>query len=48
LQPAESAIHQIALDEPAAGWREAETAMDRARARFGDGVVKPASLLDES
>ncbi len=47
LQPVESASHQIALDEPDAGWREAETAVDRARARFGDGVVKPASLLSE-
>ncbi len=46
LQPAEAASHQIAFDEPEAGWREAETAMDAARARFGNGVVKPASLLD--
>jgi DNA polymerase-4 len=46
LQPAESASHQIALDEPDAGWREAETAVDRAVARFGTGVVRPASLLD--
>jgi DNA polymerase-4 len=29
-----------------AGWREAETAVDQAAARFGDGVVRPASLLD--
>jgi DNA polymerase-4 len=46
LQPASGASHQIAFDEPIAGWREAETAMDAARARFGNGVVKPASLLD--
>ena len=46
LMPAEAASHQIALEEPAAGWREAETAVDRAVARFGDGVVRPASLLD--
>lgn len=46
LQSVESASHQIRFDEPEAGWREAETAVDRARARFGDGVVKPASLLD--
>lgn len=46
LQPAESASHQIALDEPEAGWREAETAVDAATARFGKGVVRPASLLD--
>ena len=48
LQPAESASHQIALDEPAAGWREAESAVDAAVARFGKGVVRPASLLDIS
>jgi DNA polymerase IV len=46
LQPAQAATHQIAFDEPEAGWREAETAMDAARARFGNEVVKPASLLD--
>ena len=46
LQPADAATHQIAFDEPEAGWREAETAMDAARARFGNEVVKPASLLD--
>ncbi|MGB3015885.1 MAG: hypothetical protein WBB41_14770, partial [Candidatus Nanopelagicales bacterium] len=46
LTPADAATHQIALDEPVAGWREAETAVDQAAARFGDGVVRPASLLD--
>ncbi|MEZ5185881.1 MAG: DNA polymerase IV [Candidatus Nanopelagicales bacterium] len=46
LTHVEAASHQIALDEPDAGWREAETAIDRAVARFGDGVVRPASLLD--
>ncbi|GAA5162022.1 DNA polymerase IV [Ornithinimicrobium tianjinense] len=33
------------LDEPEHGWREAERAMDRAAARFGDHVVRPASLI---
>jgi DNA polymerase-4 len=46
LSPAGVAGHQIALDEPEAGWREAETAVDRAVARFGRGAVLPASLLD--
>jgi DNA polymerase-4 len=45
LSPASEAPHQIALDEPDAGWREAESAIDRAVDRFGDGVVRPASLL---
>lgn len=46
LQSAQSASHQISLDEPEAGWREAETAVDAAVARFGKGVVRPASLID--
>ena len=46
LAPAAVSTHQIAFDEPEAGWREAETAVDRAVARFGSGVVRPASLLD--
>jgi DNA polymerase-4 len=37
---------QLALTEPGPSWREAEQAADRASARFGAGVVRPASLLD--
>lgn len=33
------------LDEPEHGWRDAERAMDRAAARFGSGIVRPASLV---
>lgn len=36
---------QLLLDEPAYGWRDAERAADRARARFGVGSVRPASLV---
>lgn len=36
---------QLLLDEPAYGWRDAERAADRARARFGAGSVRPASLV---
>jgi DNA polymerase IV len=36
--------HQLALDERAHSWREAEQAVDRASARFGPGAVRPASL----
>ncbi|RNL86642.1 DNA polymerase IV [Halostreptopolyspora alba] len=36
--------HQLALDEPEAGWREAERAIDRVARRFGDDVVRPATL----
>ena len=46
LTVASGSSHQISWDEPDAGWREAETAVDRAVARFGSGAVRPASLLD--
>ncbi|AKT52031.1 DNA polymerase IV [Arsenicicoccus sp. oral taxon 190] len=36
---------QATLDEPEHGWRDAERAVDRASARFGAGVVRPASLV---
>ena len=36
--------HQLTIDERSHGWREAEQAVDRASARFGPGVVRPASL----
>ena len=45
LVPADAVPHQLALDEPTAGWREAEQAVDRATRRFGDGVVRPAALV---
>lgn len=44
--PAASATHQLLLDERAAGWREAERAVDRATQRFGSGAVRPAALVD--
>lgn len=46
LAAVEGASHQISFDEPEAGWREAEVAVDKARARFGGEVVRPASLLE--
>ncbi|MDC5697845.1 DNA polymerase IV [Intrasporangium calvum] len=48
LVPASAAPIQSALDEPEHGWREADRAVDRASARFGAGVVRPASLIPES
>ncbi len=36
---------QLLLDEPEAGWREADRAVDRAAARFGAGAVRPAALV---
>lgn len=37
--------HQLVLGERPRSWREAEQAVDQARARFGEGMVRPASLL---
>ncbi len=36
---------QLHLDPAADDWREAELAVDRASARFGAGIVRPATLL---
>jgi len=46
LAPAGEAAHQMLIDEPEAGWREAEQAIDRAVRRFGQGAVRPAALVD--
>lgn len=45
ITDADQTLVQGRLDEPAHGWRDAERAMDRAAARFGQGVVRPASLV---
>jgi DNA polymerase-4 len=34
------------LDAPEHGWRDADRAVDQASARFGAGVVRPASLVE--
>ncbi|WP_462417385.1 DNA polymerase IV [Kytococcus sp. Marseille-QA3725] len=47
LTPTERTPRQAMLDEPEVGWREADAAIDRASARFGAGIVRPASLLPE-
>ncbi len=47
LADAAEVHHQLALDESdAAGWREAEQAMDQVTRRFGPGVLRPASLSE--
>lgn len=38
---------QFGAEDAGPGWREAETAIDRVAARFGDAAVKPAALLDK-
>ncbi|MDO5711071.1 MAG: DNA polymerase IV, partial [Micrococcales bacterium] len=35
------------LDEPKHGWRDADLAVDRASARFGTGIVRPAALVGQ-
>ncbi len=46
LVPATEAPIQGVIGEPEHGWRDADRAVDRARARFGSGVVRPASLVE--
>ncbi|MEI7779686.1 MAG: DNA polymerase IV [Actinomycetes bacterium] len=46
LSDAAEAHHQLLLDAPERGWREAEAASDLAAARFGSGAVRPARLVD--
>nr|WP_205862508.1 DNA polymerase IV [Planosporangium thailandense] len=45
LSSGDGAPRQLTLGEPDSGWREAERAADAVAARFGAGVVRPASLL---
>jgi DNA polymerase-4 len=45
LSPVDAAPRQLTLGERDRGWREAERAADAAAARFGEGAVRPASLL---
>jgi DNA polymerase IV len=46
LVEASAGHHQLELGERPQGWREAEQATDRIRARFGSAAVRPASLVD--
>jgi DNA polymerase-4 len=45
LSPVDAAPRQLTLGERDSGWREADRAADAAAARFGQGAVRPASLL---
>lgn len=45
LVPRSSVQRQLVLGEREHGWSEADRAMDRAAARFGGTVIRPASLL---
>lgn len=45
LKGRERVTRQGILGEREVGWREADRAIDRANARFGAGIVRPASLV---
>ncbi|WP_036553781.1 DNA polymerase IV [Nocardioides insulae] len=47
LLPRGGVQRQLVLGEREHGWSEADRAMDRAVRRFGNGAVRPASLLAE-
>jgi DNA polymerase-4 len=40
------AVEQLLLGARERGWKEAEQAMDNAARRFGNGVVRPAALVE--
>ena len=46
LSALEETPHQLDLDGRGDDWRAAETAADRAAARFGRGAVRPATLVE--
>ena len=47
LEDGIDATEQLVLGERENGWRQATAAIDKASARFGQGSVRPARLLDE-
>jgi DNA polymerase IV len=48
LGQADGATRQLVLGQREHGWREAEQAIDEASRRFGNGAVRPGTLLDPS
>ncbi len=46
LVATQDSAEQLVLGEREIGWRQAEVAIDRAKARFGDESVKPARLVE--
>jgi DNA polymerase-4 len=45
LVPRATVQRQLVLGERERGWSEADTAVDEAARRFGDAVVRPATLI---
>jgi len=48
LEDGIDASEQLVLGERENGWRQATAAIDKASARFGQGSVRPARLIDET
>jgi DNA polymerase-4 len=44
----EAAPEQLLLGARERGWREADSAIDRAKLRFGGGSVRPGRLIKKS
>jgi DNA polymerase IV len=47
LVQAAGANAQLTFDDRPVGWREADQAVDRITSRFGPGVIRPASLVED-
>jgi DNA polymerase-4 len=48
LTPADEAAEQLLIGQRDVGWREADSAIDRVKAKFGRGSVRPARLVSPS
>lgn len=48
LTPANEAAEQLLIGQRDVGWREADSAIDRVKAKFGRGSVRPARLVSPS
>lgn len=48
LTPAEEAAEQLLIGQRDIGWRQADSAIDRVKAKFGRGSVRPARLVSTS
>ena len=40
-------LHQMVLGERASSWRQADSAIDRIKAKFGRGSLRPARLVED-
>src|SRR5579862_3618957 len=47
LRPVAGASTQLAFGDRAVGWREAEQVVDEIARKFGDGMIRPATLVND-